>query len=114
MKTKLNSLLSLTLLLCVGGCCSARGPQAQQAPAPETTNQQNAASKITSTEADLARQRVQTAKKDYREGRLDSAEKLLRSAIQTDPRNQEGWYYLDRVRRAIWQKQNGSGIWYPT
>jgi hypothetical protein len=51
------------------------------------------------------------AKEDYYEGRLDSAEKLLRAAIQTDPRNQKAYYYLDLVRRAIWQRD---GLLYPT
>jgi Tfp pilus assembly protein PilF len=97
MKTKMNALLSLTALLCISGCCCGRGPQAQQAGSPETTHHQNAATKMTSTESDLASQKVQTARKEYQEGRLNSAHKLLQAAIQIEPRNQEAWFYLEAI-----------------
>ena len=107
MKTVLNALLSLAALLFVSDCSSSRGPQVQRGRASEAIAQQNTASKVLLTKAEQSTRIVQVGKKDYLEGRLDSAKTLLEIAIQTDPRNNEARYWLYRVKEDMGQKQSG-------
>jgi hypothetical protein len=50
---------------------------------------------------------VQIGKQEFKEGKLNLAEEAFRQATQTDPLNNEAWYYYYQVHR-------GLRLWYPT
>jgi tetratricopeptide (TPR) repeat protein len=52
-------------------------------------------------DADRAKQMVRRGRQYYEQGRLHSAERALKTATEIDPRNNEAWYFLDRVRREL-------------
>jgi predicted Zn-dependent protease len=44
---------------------------------------------------------VRRGRRYHEEGKLHSAERALKTATEIDPRNNEAWYFLDRVREEI-------------
>jgi Tfp pilus assembly protein PilF len=108
MNTRLFSLLNLTVLL--SGCCSSNSPQTQ-GQSPKTMAKQDATSKLLLARTEQSTAMVQQAKKDYQRGKLDSAKTLLEIATQTDPRNNEAWYWLDRVKTDMGEPPDTARFW---
>jgi hypothetical protein len=61
----------------------------------------------------FAREAVLDAARE-KEGKLDLAKKALRQATQTDPLNNEAWYYYYQVNVAIRDRNHQLRLWYPT
>lgn len=101
MKPKLCRCWGLTAILLISGCCSSRHDPVRQSQPPQSRIQQSAPLKTTHADADRAKQMVRRGRQYYEEGRLHSAQRAFQTATEIDPRNNEAWYFLDRVRRKI-------------
>jgi Tfp pilus assembly protein PilF len=55
--------------------------------------------------AELAEKMVRKGMRQYEDGLLDSAHRTLEKAVRIDPRNNKGWYYLDRVKQSIYEEE---------
>ena len=93
--------LGLAAVLLAGGCRANRQDRVCRVQPTAATVQQSAPARTTPAEADLAKLLVSRGKLYYKQGKLHSAATLFKTATEIDPRNNEAWYFLDRVRREI-------------
>lgn len=67
------------------------------------------------TDHELVHRLVQIARDKYEAGKIGAADKILRAALEIEPRNNEAWYYSHLVQKTIQEnkKRNPIRPWYP-
>ena len=65
---------------------------------------------------DLVHRLVQIARDRYEAGNFEAADKILRAALEIEPRNNEAWYYLSLLDETVRANKNSKRVrrWYPT
>ena len=51
-------------------------------------------------------------KRQYEDGLLNSAERVLEKAVQIDPTNQKAWYYLHCVKESLYGPEKEQQYWH--
>jgi hypothetical protein len=106
------------LLLIVSGLLIFWTSRVYSDPKPlgRSSNQKQWQQNGTKAEDDLVHRLVQIAREKFEAGKFEAADKILRAALEIQPRNHEAWYYSDLLQKAIEANKDRRSIrlWYPT
>lgn len=95
-------------LLATAAVCGCSPPKTSESNAARSDDHQSVravAPKTAPADAAKAETLVRLGKRQLEDGLLDSAQQTLEKAVQVDPWNNKGWYYLHCVQDSIQEKE---------
>jgi Tfp pilus assembly protein PilF len=102
-KTKAFFVLGCLAILAICGCSSAK---------PARLNAAKSLTACGPSAAELGEKMAREGKRQYEEGLLKSAERVLEKAVQIDPTNQKAWYYLHCVKESLYGAEKEQQYWH--
>ena len=112
MSSRLVPILTTLVFFWTSTVYSDPEPKSLGRSSPDKAKQPDSAT----ADHDLVHRLVQIARDKYEVGKLAAADKILKAALEIEPRNNEAWYYSDLLQKTIQEHKNSKPIcpWYPT